>query len=322
MKKYDIYKIPKRRGIVEVDEKYDILKKYCISPIVEINKEIEQEQRPKKYKLLVLDLDGTLINDKKQITPQTRAALQQIQAAGVLIVLASGRPTYGIMPLAESLGLDKSGGFVLSYNGGVVLDCHTRRLLFTQNLDNNILPEIFHMLRERGHAVLSYRNEEIMATEANDEYVQEECRINQMRVVEVGENLLQELPVEVTKLLATGCPDVLEQTEQELSAELKDKGVWVYRSAPFFLEIVPAGVDKAESLKRLLHVLDLDASAMVCVGDGGNDISMLRLAGVGVAMANAPKQVKGVADWVTTMDNNHDGVKEVIERFFVHSNIL
>ncbi len=322
MKKYDISKINRKFGVVSIDEKYDVLKKYCISPMYEINKITEQEQKPKEYKLLVLDLDGTLTNDEKQITSQTRAALQQIQDAGVLIVLASGRPTYGIMPLAECLGLDKSGGFILSYNGGVVLDCYTRRQLFAQNLDNNMLPEIFRMLRERGHAVLSYRDKEILATEANDEYVQEECRINQMRAVEVGENLLQELPIEVAKLLATGCPDVLEQTEQELYVTLKDKGVWVYRSAPFFLEIVPAGVDKAESLKRLLHFLNLDASAMVCVGDGGNDISMLRLAGVGVAMANASKLVKEAADWVTTKDNNHDGVAEVIAKFFIHSNTL
>ncbi len=319
MKKYDISKLPRKHGIMEVDEKYDILKKYCISPMWEKNIDTEKEQKPQEYKLLVLDLDGTLTNDDKQITPKTFAALQQIQDAGVVIVLASGRPTYGIMPLAEKLGLKERGGFILSYNGGVVLDCHTGHELFSQKLDNEILPEIYRMVRERGHAVLSYRDEMILATEADDEYVLEECRINQMPVLGVGESLLQELPAEVIKLLATGNPDVLEQTESEMKMALKDMGVWVYRSAPFFLEMVPEGIDKAESLKRLLQLLGLKEDSMVCVGDGGNDISMIRLAGVGVAMLNAPERVKEAADWVTTMDNNHDGVAEVIERYFTHS---
>ncbi len=322
MKKYDISRIPRKHGIVEVDEKYDILKKYCISPILEINRDVEQEQKPLEYKLLVLDLDGTLTNDDKQITPKTREALRQIQDAGVIIVLASGRPTYGIMPLAESLELKERGGYILSYNGGVVLDCRTGNELFAQKLDNDVLPEMFRMARERGHAVLSYRDEVILATEADDEYVREECRINQMPVIGVGENLLQELPAEVVKLLATGEPEVLERTEHEMSAALKEKGVWIYRSAPFFLEMVPAGIDKAESLKRLLRLLGLQENQMVCVGDGGNDISMIRLAGVGVAMANAPERVKEAADWVTTLGNNHDGVAEVIERFFIPSAML
>ncbi len=322
MRKYDISKMPRKHGIVEVDKKYDILKKYCISPVYETNKDKEQEQKPLEYKLLVLDLDGTLTNDDKQVTPKTREALQQIQDTGVIIVLASGRPTYGIMPLAESLGLKERGGFILSYNGGVVLDCRTGRELFAQKLDNDVLPEIFCMAHERGHAVLGYRDDLILTTDANDEYVQEECRINQMSAIGVGENLLQELPAEVTKLLATGNPEVLEHTEHEMSKALKEKGVWIYRSAPFFLEMVPEGIDKAESLKRLLQQLGLQAKQMVCVGDGGNDISMIRLAGVGVAMINAPERVKEVADWVTTLDNNHDGVAEVIERYFTHTDML
>ena len=82
-----------------------------------------------KYKLLVLDVDGTLLNDKKEITPRTHAALLKAQQMGVHVVLASGRPTNGVQPLAEALELNHYGGFILSYNGGQIINAQTGELM-------------------------------------------------------------------------------------------------------------------------------------------------------------------------------------------------
>ena len=95
-----------------------------------------------KYKMIVLDLDGTLTNNKKEITPRTKEALMKAQVKGVKIVLASGRPTYGIMPLAEELELKKNGGFILAFNGGKIIDCSDCRTIFEQKLDEK--PQLFH----------------------------------------------------------------------------------------------------------------------------------------------------------------------------------
>lgn len=321
MKKYDISKIPQKDHIYNIDERSDILLEWRKSPISCIYREAREvqsaEQYPQKMRVLVLDLDGTLTNDAKEITPRTMEALMDAQRRGVVVVLASGRPTYGIVPLAEQLRLSEFGGYILAYNGGVVIDCKRNAELFAQTMSDEALQQAFQMARERGHAVLSYRDAEILATDATDEYVREESRINRMAVRGVGETLLEELPAETVKLLATGKPEDLVTSERELSTLLAPYGVWVYRSAPYFLEMVPQGIDKAESLKRLLDHLDLSVEQMVSVGDGGNDISMLRLAGVGVAMQNAPDHVKEAADWVCPFDNNHDGVAEVITRYFV-----
>ena len=320
MKKYDISKIPQKDRIYNIDEKSDILLKWREAAMFNRNESGKNlattEQYPLKMKILVLDLDGTLTNDAKDITPRTMEALMEAQRRGVVVVLASGRPTYGIVPLAEQLRLSDYGGYILSYNGGEVIDCKHKKILFAQTMTDAALDAAFRMARERGHAVLSYRDAEILATDADDCYVLEESRINRMAVRGVGERLLDELPADTVKLLATGDPEDLATSERELSGLLAPYGVWVYRSAPFFLEMVPQGIDKAESLKRLLQHLGMDAAEMVSVGDGGNDISMLRLAGAGVAMQNAPDHVKEAADWVCPMDNNHDGVAEVISRYF------
>ena len=90
----------------------------------------------------------------------------------------------------------------------------------------------------------------------------------------------------------------------------------VFRSEPYFLEITPKNVDKAYSLRHLLEILEISREEMVCCGDGFNDVSMIQFAGLGVAMANAQEKVKDVADYITVNDNDHDGVAEVIEKFF------
>ena len=83
-----------------------------------------------EYKLIALDLDGTLTNSEKHITPRTKAALMEAQKRGVRLVLASGRPTFGIMPLAKELELARYGGFILAFNGGKIVDCKTGKTVF------------------------------------------------------------------------------------------------------------------------------------------------------------------------------------------------
>ena len=97
------------------------------------------------YKLLALDLDGTLTNSKKEITPQTLEALIDIQEKGVKVVLASGRPVYGILPLAEQLHLADYGSYVLGFNGGRIIDCRTKEVVYNQTLPDNIIDTLFDL---------------------------------------------------------------------------------------------------------------------------------------------------------------------------------
>lgn len=264
------------------------------------------------YRAIALDLDGTLTNHAKVVTPKTREALLQAEAEGVVIILASGRPTYGIEPVAECLELDKRGGYILSYNGGNIVNAKTGEKLFAQFLPDEVIPILYRYAKEKNHALLGYAGNEIITEMPDDQYVKEESRINKMNIRKV-ENLFEALEPHPTKLLMTGDPADMLKAENELSEILGDR-MDIFRSAPFFLELVPKGIDKAKSLLRLLSKINLTPADMIAFGDGYNDLSMLKLAGMGVAMQNAAPEVRAEADYIT-LSNEEDGVAAALEHF-------
>lgn len=264
------------------------------------------------YRAIALDLDGTLTNHDKVVTPKTCEALLQAEAEGVVIILASGRPTYGIEPVAECLELDKRGGYILSYNGGNIVNAKTGEKLFAQFLPDEVIPILYRYAKEKNHALLGYAGNEIITEMPDDQYVKEESRINKMNIRKV-ENLFEALEPHPTKLLMTGDPADMLKAENELSEILGDR-MDIFRSAPFFLELVPKGIDKAKSLLRLLSKINLTPADMIAFGDGYNDLSMLKLAGMGVAMQNAAPEVRAEADYIT-LSNEEDGVAAALEHF-------
>ena len=264
------------------------------------------------YRAIALDLDGTLTNHEKVVTPKTREALLQAAANGAVIILASGRPTYGIEPVAECLELNQRGGYILSYNGGNIVNAQTGEKLFSQFLPDNVIPELYAYAKEHGHALLGYAGNEIITEMPDDQYVKEESRINKMNIRKV-DNLFESLEPHPTKLLMTGDPTLMLKAEEELVEKLGDR-MDIFRSAPFFLELVPKGIDKAKSLTRLLTKINLTPADLIAFGDGYNDLSMLKLAGMGVAMENAAPEVRAEADYVT-LSNEEDGVAAALTHF-------
>ena len=264
------------------------------------------------FRAIALDLDGTLTNHDKVVTPRTRQALLKAQELGTVIILASGRPTYGIVPVAECLELEKRGGYILSYNGGNIVNAKTGEKLFSQFLPDAVIPILYKYAKEKNHALLGYAGNEIITEMPDDQYVKEESRINKMNIRKV-DNLLDALEPHPTKLLMTGDPTDMLKAEEELVEILGEK-MDIFRSAPFFLELVPKGIDKAQSLLRLLSKINLTPADLMAFGDGYNDLSMLKLAGVGVAMANAAPEVRADADYVT-LSNEEDGVAEALLHF-------
>ena len=264
------------------------------------------------YRAIALDLDGTLTNHDKEVTPITRQALMRAQKDGAHIILASGRPTYGIAPIADHLEIDKYNGYVLSYNGGKIVNWQTKEELYSNHLPNNVIPILYNYAKEKDYALLGYAGKEIITEMPDDKYVKEESRINKMEIRKV-DNLLESLESNPTKLLMTGDASLMIKAEEEL-AEIVGNRMDVFRSAPFFIELVPKGIDKAQSLNRLLELIGLSTNDMIAFGDGYNDLSMLKLAGVGVAMANAVPEVRAEADFITK-SNEEDGVAFAIEKF-------
>ena len=287
---------------------------YCIFARIK-NKESHRTMEKAKqipYRAIALDLDGTLTNHEKVVTPKTREALLQAAANGAVIILASGRPTYGIEPVAECLELNQRGGYILSYNGGNIVNAKTGEKLFSQFLPDEVIPELYAYAKEHGHALLGYAGNEIITEMPDDQYVKEESRINKMNIRKV-DNLFESLEPHPTKLLMTGDSTLMLKAEEELVEKLGDR-MDIFRSAPFFLELVPKGIDKAKSLTRLLTKINLTPADLIAFGDGYNDLSMLKLAGMGVAMENAAPEVRAEADYVT-LSNEEDGVAAALTHF-------
>lgn len=265
-----------------------------------------------KYKILVLDLDGTLTNNKKEITPHTLNTLLKAQDQGLKIVLASGRPTYGIAPLADALKLDQYEGYILAYNGGQIIDWKNKKCMYENVLDPQVYPYLYQCAKENGFIILSYKDEYIVSEDANNKYVQHEAFLNKMESITVP-NFMDVINFPVAKCLIVGDPEPLAVLEQKMKKELSGR-MNVFRSEPFFLELVPNGIDKARSLAVLLDEINMKKEEMIACGDGFNDLSMIQFAGLGVAMANAQDVVKEKADYIT-LSNEEDGVASVVEKF-------
>lgn len=266
------------------------------------------------YKLLVLDLDGTLTNSQKNITRKTKETIFRAQEKGIKVVLASGRPTYGIVPLANELRLDTLGGYILSYNGGEIIDWKTKEVLHAKQLDPQVLPYLYESAKKNDFAIITYQNQFIITESPDDIYVHKEAFLNKMEIKKV-DDFLSYVDFSVSKCLITGESEQLMALEKEMNDHLK--GIMgVFRSEPFFLELVPNGIDKAQSLSILLDKLGMTPDEMVACGDGFNDLSMIQYAGLGVAMGNAQLVVRQQADFIT-LSNEEDGVAHVVERFLL-----
>lgn len=264
------------------------------------------------YKVIVLDLDGTLTDKNKNITPHTLQTLKRAQESGITIVLASGRPTYGIVPLAQQLELKKYGGYIMAFNGGLIIKCSTGEIIHQHVLDTEVYPYLYEKGNNADFCILSYKDQYIVSEDIENPYVAYEARLNRMPLMQV-ENFLEAINFPEPKCLIVGDEDKLCHLEIEMREALNGK-VNVFRSEPFFLELVPPGIDKAKCLALLLEHLGIDKSEIMACGDGFNDLSMIRYAGLGVAMANAQDIVKESADYVT-LSNDEDGVAVAVEKF-------
>lgn len=269
----------------------------------------------KDTKVLVLDIDGTLTNSEKKITPETKRGIIHIMERGHKVILASGRPTPGMRKYAKELELEKYGGYLLSFNGGKIINCKTGEIIFQKTLPTVMIPNLYRYAVKNEIGIVTYLGDEVIAGTEIDEYMKLESKINGMPIRQV-ENFVKFVDFDVNKCLMTASPEKAEKCEKELAAAYGDI-ISVYRSESFFIELMPKNVDKATSLDRMLSTVGLTRENAICCGDGFNDISMIEYAGIGVAMANAKEQVKEKADYITK-SNDEDGIAHVIDKFILN----
>ncbi|MBR2175831.1 MAG: HAD family phosphatase [Clostridia bacterium] len=261
------------------------------------------------YKIIALDIDGTLTNSDKIITAETQEKLIEFQKNGGKLILASGRPTMGIVPHAQTLRLKEFGGYILAYNGGCVIDCSSGKIVFQDKLPLSVVPEICDVIKNYPVGINTYEGKNIIVGNDLNKYTRLEAKINGMDIQFV-ENFTEYVNFDINKLLLQGEPEYILELEKILSEKYKGQ-LGVFKSEAFFLEIVPSGIDKAMSIDRLLKLIGIKTEECIACGDGFNDISMIKYAGLGVAMSNAKEPVKEAADYIT-LSNDEDGIAHLI----------
>jgi len=266
------------------------------------------------YKAIVLDLDGTLMNSNNQITKKTQELLIKIQKLGIKVIIATGRPTQGILRVIELLKLKQFGGYVLSYNGGRIIDMNDNSLIFDSYLEKDMILDLFDQSRLFKTHLLAYTDQFIL-TEDSDQYIDIESQINEIPVVRVHK-FKDELKNRSVKCLMTGEPNHLINVETQLKAIYHDQ-LSISRSLPFFLECMPIGINKGNCLTILLNHIHMDKSEVIACGDGYNDISLIEAVGLGIAMSNGCEPLKEKAKYIT-LSNDDDGVAHVIEKFILN----
>ena len=200
----------------------------------------------------------------------------------------------------------------INANGGKVISCATQEVIYTKAIPNRYAKILYEFAKERHIGMVTYKDNQVITGTDTDGYMEFEARLNHMELCQV-DDFLKVVDFDMIKCLMTAEPEVAEQYEKELAA-LVSPDLNVFRSEPYFIEITVKGVDKAESIARLLEHIDMKREQCICCGDGFNDKTMVEYAGVGVAMGNAQQVVKDVADYVTA-SCDEDGLVEVIKKF-------
>mgnify|MGYP000010392331 FL=1 len=264
------------------------------------------------YKLLALDLDDTLLNDKGEISEVNRKAILKAQKKGIKIVLASGRPTGAMTRFIEELELDKNGGYIVSFNGGEIINCETRESVFKKALTIKEIHKAYDASKKHNCSIITYRGDNIVS-ETMDEYIGVEVELTKMPLIQ--ENSFKEaVDFEGVKCIVLQEPSYLKKVEKLMKDEFSDLSISI--SKPFFLEITAKGIDKGHTIGKLAESLNICQDEVIACGNAENDLSMIKYAGLGVWVANTASELHKYGQDVVA-SNEEDGVAELIEKYLL-----
>lgn len=277
---------------------------------------MEKVSRGKKSKILFTDLDDTLLDRKKQITPENRQAVYRAACQGHRVVICTGRPLMGISCQIEELGMGRPGSYAIANNGGLIYDCFRKRVIYEKRLPIPYVKYIFQKSRQYGLFCQTYSDTHLLAPCRSPEL--EDYLAKSSMPCRIDPAIPDTLEVDPPKALVIGPED-----QRQLNAYLESMGKWaedkvsMFYSSNCYLEHVPLGVSKGAAVQWLCGYLGVPEENTVAVGDAQNDISMLEAAQVGAAMSNATAECKAAAGYITEKDCGHGGVAEVIDKFIL-----
>lgn len=267
-------------------------------------------------KILFTDLDGTLLNDQKEITPENYVCIQDWIHAGNICVICTGRSISSAIRQAKKLNLTMKGCLIVAFNGAMILDIYHNQILYQAQIPMDYVRELFAFAKAHQLHIQAY----------DDQYFY--CQEEDAAAVRYGTLTNMEYRIDPSlpdSLTACPCKLLLIDYENKqpllrFEEEIKDwaKGkVDMFFSCDQYLEIVPPGVNKGTAVKQLCAYLGIPVENSISAGDAENDIAMLKVTGESIVMKNADPSMYAYATVVTTYDNNHSGIADTLRSFFL-----
>ncbi len=260
------------------------------------------------YKLVAADMDGTLLDSNGNITVKTIAAIKRAAERNVIFTVSTGRPIQGVEKYNHALSLDVP---FITYNGAMIVMGRSKEIIYQQNVESEDARRVLRIARELGTTFIVWSNNQLYANVLNEQ-VHNYKKLSAVEPIEIEDDEML-IKQGITKILWINSAETLIHYQDFLKDKLPDS-ISYYTSKPIYLEFVDSRVSKATAMKRLGEYFGISREEMIAVGDGYNDLSMIEYAGLGVAMENAPDEIKAKADFVT-LSNDNDGIAYLLEKF-------
>jgi Cof subfamily protein (haloacid dehalogenase superfamily) len=270
-------------------------------------------------KIIFLDLDGTLLNDEREITQGNRDALKKALDLGHRVVITTGRPLASAKIQNAHLGLTGQGCYIIAYNGGLIYDCGAEKAIYENYLPTDVAIKAVRLCNGMDIHAQTYDDTHILVEpNHHPDAVKKYSNFSGLPYRQV-DSFDETLGSGVPKVLVISYGDrpKLELAGKVLKAALAGEADCFF-SSKSFMEVVKPGLNKGTAMTRLCDMLHIPIEDSIACGDQENDVVMLKTAGLGVAMQNAIDAAKEAADYVTENDNNHDAIAEVVEKFILN----
>lgn len=277
-------------------------------------------EKKKNYtKMIFLDLDGTLLDDEKKIPEVNQETMETALEQGHKVIICTGRPLSSAIKLLPVFGLDKQGCYAITFNGGLIYDAGEQRAVYKKTLPLEQVKYVFEKAYEYGKIhIQTYTDEGFICEHDTKEGQEYERVIKAQR--KVVKDIFEELNgQEPCKMLAIAYDYDRQHIEgfRESLQEYSEGKMNVCFSNYQYLEFMPLGINKGNSIRWMCEYLNIPLENTIAVGDAENDIAMIQTAGIGAVMKNANDDIKKYGNYITEKDNNQGGVAEVIRKFML-----
>ncbi|MEH7333570.1 Cof-type HAD-IIB family hydrolase [Neobacillus drentensis] len=257
-----------------------------------------------QYKLVVLDMDGTLLNDDHLVSDTNKEVIHRLKRVGTSVALASGRPYESIYPYVKDLEIDLP---IIAANGALIKNPISNEVHYSASLPSELAKEIVEYGQENQYPISLYLDGEVHTFNENMVKVHWELEKLQARFIDKFED-----EKELYKIIYAHTPEKIEDAFYRLEEKYKEK-LYITRSDDRYLDVMNINASKGKALHQLMEMLQISSQEVLVIGNSFNDIAMFEVAGCAIAMENSPQEVKNAADFVTK-SNNDNGVAYVLDR--------